>query len=381
MLTIKLPGKSWLGAITVSVVLGVYLLSADISTMSNVQKKPLPMLKASENPTPLSTVNARRFEQVTIPRTLTLYGRTTPDRIITVSAELAARITAISTSRGSLVRAGQELIQLEQGNLPAQLKSAQARVKKANLDLKSARSLQKKNLIADNQIPQLEVALAESKSELQRLQIDLANTRIVSPVEGVLNERTVELGDYIDQGKPVAEILDLNPLIVTVDVPQQIVQNLKMSDSANVRLMGEQPADATIRYISRKADDATRTFKVELALPNPDMKVPAGLSVEADLLMGRVKAIEVSPALLSLDEEGVPGIKWVAPDNQVRFTAADIVKATSNSLWLSGIPDNARIITRGQGFVKEGSQVLVANKDSVLLVEEQASKEWPSENR
>ena len=88
---------------------------------------------------------------------------------------------------------------------------------------------------------------AEAESRLERLQIDLANTRIQAPVSGILHERTVELGDYIDRGNPVAEILDLDPLIVSVDVTQELIQTLSSGDSAEVRLFGDIPAIAQIR--------------------------------------------------------------------------------------------------------------------------------------
>ncbi|AMO56640.1 hypothetical protein GZ77_03460 [Endozoicomonas montiporae] len=369
MFNSPLPGKSWLAAIATAVVLSVYLLTADITDINDSAKKALPSAEAMTETT-LPTVNARQFNHQLIPRTITLYGKTRPDRVITVSSELAARIVATQAQRGALVREGEALVNLREGSLKAELKSARAQVKKARLDLDSARTLQKKNLIADNQLPQLELAVAEAESRLQRLQIDLENTRIVSPVTGILHERMVELGDFIDRGKPVAEILDLNPLIVSVDVTQELIQSLSVGDDADIRLLGEQSANATVRYISRKANDATRTFTVELAIANPDMELPAGLSVEADLVMGQVRAVELSPALLSLNESGIPGIKWVDRNNIVQFTSAEIVKTGSNSLWLGGIPATARIITRGQGFVKEGSRVVVAGSDATLVAGE-----------
>lgn len=368
MFNVNLPGKSWQAALATAVVLGIYLFSADITHINDTRTAVA--VEKDSSGVVLPTVNARQFDHKLIPRTITLYGRTQPDRIITVSSELAARITGISAERGSLVREGQTLIQLNEGSLRTELKSARAQLKKASRDLDSALSLQKKNLIADNQLPQLELAVAEAESRLERLQIDFANTRIQAPVAGILHERTVELGDFIDRGKPVVEILDLDPLIVSVDVTQELIQTLSSGDSAEVRLFGNIPAIARIRYISRKANDATRTFTVELAIPNPEMKIPAGLSVEADMMMGQVRAVELSPALLSLNESGTPGIKWVDRNNIVHFTAANIVKTDSNTLWLTGMPADARIITRGQGFVKEGSQVVVANNDSALVAGE-----------
>jgi multidrug efflux system membrane fusion protein len=100
------------------------------------------------------------------------------------------------------------------------------------------------------------------------------------------------------------------------------------------------------------------------------MTLPAGLSVEADLNLDKAEAIQVTPALIALDELGNPGIKWVDDKDTVHFTAVDIVKTEETGIWLSGIPANARVITRGQGFVREGDIVAVEQESSALVAGE-----------
>ncbi|MGI9276674.1 MAG: efflux RND transporter periplasmic adaptor subunit [Endozoicomonas sp.] len=366
MFTFKKPSSSWQWAMVVSVLLAIYLLSAEVTDINGTHKD-IPTEQGNQSEIKLPSVNAEKFTSVTIPRTLTLYGRTGPDRTVIVSAEYTGQVSDVSARRGALVKRGQELVQIEQGSLPEQLDYARARVRQTQLDLESAQSLQSKKLIAENQLPQLEVAYADARSQLKRIEIQLADTRVQAPISGILNERRVERGDYIEAGKPVAELLDLDPLVVTVDVPQDSVMQFSLNDLARVRFLDGHETDARIRYISRKANDATRTFSLELEVANPGMIIPAGLSIEADLLMDEVLAIEISPALIALNERGVPGIKWVAPDSVVHFTEAQVVKTDSNSMWLTGVPEDARIITRGQGFVRAGDNVLVANDNAQLL--------------
>lgn len=142
MFNTNLPGKSWLAAVSTAIILGVYLLTADITNINDPNKNQTPtdssqastaeasITEASITEDSLPTVNARPFNQELIPRTLALYGRTGPDRIITVSSELAARIVGVKAERGAMVRAGETLITLREGNLRAELKSARAQVKK-----------------------------------------------------------------------------------------------------------------------------------------------------------------------------------------------------------------------------------------------------------
>ncbi|WP_299726652.1 efflux RND transporter periplasmic adaptor subunit [uncultured Endozoicomonas sp.] len=364
----KLSG-SWLAAGGVSAVIAVYLLTADVVDINDSDRSPPP--SALENPNyALPTVEATRFDQTLIKRTLTLYGRTETDRTVTVSSELAARVVQVSGKRGELITVGQEILKLNEGSLKAQLASAKARVKQVQQDYDSVISLQKKKLIADNQVADLEASLAEAISNKEQLRIHWENTKVVAPISGVLNQRYVEVGDFIDTGKPVAEILDLDPLVISVDVPQASIAQFQAGESASVRFADGQSRQAYIRFISRQANSSTRTFEVELTVENPAMDIPAGLSVEADLFMDEVLALEISPAWLALDEDGKPGVKWVNHKDRVQFTPIDLVKSESNRLWITGIPRHAKVITRGQGFVRAGDQVSVINPGLSLVAGE-----------
>ena len=357
--------RSWLLSLVMAIAVAVFLLTADVTDINSSEHQPVAQTNTVNAVAPLPSVHASQFKQQLTHKTLTLYGRTQADRIITISAEVPARVVSVNAKRGESLKPGQEIIRLREGSLKSQLKYAKAQLKQARQEYQSALSLFKKNHIAENTLTLREVEVAQAESSLEQLQIQWDNTRIKAPTAGILNKRHVELGDFIDKGKPVAQILDLDPLVVAIDVPQSDISAFAINDKAQVRFITGETAVASIRYINRQANAATRTFSVELTVANPDMSIPAGLSVEADLLMNKVSAIEISPALLALSKDGEPGLKWVDHNNIVQFSSVDIVKSTSNNLWLSGIPERARIITRGQGFVRIGDQVEVADVELV----------------
>ncbi len=112
-----------------------------------------------------------------------------------------------------------------------------------------------------------------------------------------------------------------------------------------------------MRFVARKAKEQTRTFLVEIELPNPDLTIPAGTSTEVAIVLEPVPAHRVSPGILVLDDEGVLGIKAVDDASTVTFHPADIVRAEAGAVWLRGLPDQLRIITVGQGFVRPGQTV------------------------
>ncbi|MGY0219402.1 efflux RND transporter periplasmic adaptor subunit [Endozoicomonadaceae bacterium StTr2] len=361
--------RSWLLSLAMAIGVAVFLFTADVVDINKADNGDSPQANArptqESKPQEIPSVHARSIQAETIRRTLTLYGRTEADRVITISAEMPARVVGVNAKRGEYIEAGQKIASLRKGSLPAQIKSAEAQLKLARQEYRSALALNKNNHLPDNTLTQREVAVAQAESMLEQLKVRLDNTQVKTPVTGILNQRFVELGDYIDTGKAVAEILDLDPLVIRVDVPQKDISAFSIGDSANIRFIDGHKAEGKIRYINHQADASTRTFSVELAVANPGMALPAGLSVEADLLKEEISAIEVSPAILALSEVGEPGIKWVDDNDVVHFSPVDIVKSTSNSIWLSGIPEQARVITRGHGFVRVGDKVTVVSNDLV----------------
>ena len=108
------------------------------------------------------------------------------------------------------------------------------------------------------------------------------------------------------------------------------------------------------------------SFRIEIEVPNPQATIRSGMSAEARIPTGTVSAQFVSSALLSLDAGGAIGIKTVDDDNVVVFHPIDIVMSEKNGIWVSGLPEVARVITVGHGFVSQGQLVRVSaeNRDS-----------------
>jgi len=92
-------------------------------------------------------------------------------------------------------------------------------------------------------------------------------------------------------------------------------------------------------------------------VPNPDGALRAGLSAEVRIPVGEVSAHFVSPALLALDDDGRLGVKTVAGDDRAAFHAVDLVRAETDGVWVTGLPQRVRLITVGQGFARAGERV------------------------
>lgn len=301
----------------------------------------------------LSTMYAEEVDQE-----VKVYGRTEPDRVATLRAEINGQVQEIFVAEGQSVKAGQKLVRLDENDLRQRLASVKASLKQAEIELKGAKSLGRKGYQSEVAQAQAEASLASAKAQLAALQLSLENTLIYAPFDGVMNKHYMEVGDYLREGDSIATVVDLDPLVIKADVTERHVQQLELGQIANGRLVSGQTLEGKVRYISSLSEEGTNTFKVEVAVPNQDSQLRAGMSTELGIPLRKTWAVKITPAVMALDEKGNLGVKTVE-QNIVKFVPINMVKSDDEGVWLSGLGRQADVITLGQGFVRDGDTVEV----------------------
>lgn len=296
-------------------------------------------------------------EAEVVERIIDVYGRTEPARVVTLKAETGGRVVAVPAEEGGYVKHGGDLVVLDVRDREAQLARARAEVESARLSYEAESQLKNQSYVSETRLAAARAQYEAARAELRRMEVDLANTRIRAPFNGALQERLVEIGDYVAPGDPVATFVDIDTLIVSGSVTENERANLQAGSTAIAELVTGQQIEGRIRYIAPVAEEATRTFRIELEVPNPERVLPAGVTAQVHVPAGRTLAHRISPAVLALDENGEIGIKTVAGDDTVRFNHIEVVKSSNNGMWIAGLPEAARIITVGQGFVQPGDKV------------------------
>lgn len=302
-------------------------------------------------------VRVRQQQAEAINRFVDVYGRTEPARTVTLKAETGGSIVEVPVERGAYVKKGTDLVRLNVRDRHAQLERARAEVTAARLRHEAEQKLQHESFASATRLAEAKAQFEAAQAELKRIEVDLAQTRIQAPFNGALQERLVEVGDYVAPGDPIATFVDIDTLIVTGSVSETERGNLEIGSIAIAKLVTGQEAKGRVRFIAPVAEEKTRTFKIELEVPNKDRALPAGVTAEIQVPAGSAFAHRVSPAILTLDEDGEIGIKTVSDDGTVRFNRIEILKSSNNGVWIEGLPEEANIITVGQGFVKPGDKV------------------------
>lgn len=325
----------------------------------------------------VAAVSVRESEARPVTREIVISARSEPNRMVEIAAETEGRVVSIDAERGDRVTEGQRIVRLDMRDRPARVEEAEALVRQRELEYRAAQRLQSQDLMAETQIAAAEAQLATARAALERIRLDVENTSITAPFEGELQEREVELGDYVGIGDTVATLVDTDPLVVVGDVSETEIHELDIGTEGEAELVSGTRVTGRVRYVAPVAADSTRTFRVELAIPNPESEYRAGMSAEVRLPAGEIVAHQMTPALLTLNDAGEVGVKAVDSLDTVRFHAVEIVRSGDDGVWVTGLPDSVRVITVGQGFVAAGETVKPVAAENAARISGNTSEALP----
>lgn len=347
--------RSWLYSAAIALLVTLWVASGQLG--EETEADTAQPAATAEGSTRQNRVRVRTQAAEEVLRTISMNGETAPARIVTIAAETDGRVITTGAERGTNVDAGALIVRLDERDRRARLEQARAMVRQRELEYEARSRLKDRDYVSAAQLQEGLAALEAARAELRRAELDLDYMTIRAPFDGALQERLVEIGDFVSRGDPVATFVDNRSIIVTADVSEFDAAYVKVGQAAEARLATGERVRGVIRYVAPVADEATRTFAVELEVDNPDGRLRTGGTAELLVPAERVLAHRVSPSLLTLDDAGNVGVKIVDEDGRVDFVAADIALSSHDGVWLTGLPPTATIITVGQGFVSTGAIV------------------------
>ncbi len=298
----------------------------------------------------LITAEARKQDHV-------VRGQTEALRKVIVRAETAGKVAAIRADRGTPVRAGDTICELAVDERSAMLKQARAVMKQRQLEYDASRQLRDKGFRSETALAGDQAEFEAAAAQVERMENELDNTKLRAPFEGVVDARMADVGDYLAPGQPCAMVIDQDPFLVVGQASEKDVGFIHKGDSGWAVLVSGERIEGKVRFVSKSSDSATRTFRVELEIPNPQGKIRDGITAEMHVSGREVQAHRISPAILALDEKGHIGVRIVDDKKKVQFVPVEIVADTTEGVWVSGLPAKATIITVGQEYVSAGQEV------------------------
>ena len=295
-----------------------------------------------------------------------LRGRTKASAQVSIVAQTNGIVTDINVQKGQVVKAGDTLCTLDKGARQLAVDQAKAAVDQAQTAYESNQALVQKGLAAQNTALAAQSALAQAKTGLEQAQLELDRATIKTNVAGTVSDPLATVGSMLAVGTPCATVVQLDPMLFIASVPESKIGYARLGLEADVTTVTGDKAKGKVTYIAPTADDATRSFPVEISIPNPDGKIHDGITADATVSVGTAPAHVLPQSVLTLDDNGVLGIRTVEDGNKVAFHAITIVKDTRDGVWVVGLPETIKVITVGQEYVQPG-QVVDAKTDDTPI--------------
>ncbi|WP_375255955.1 efflux RND transporter periplasmic adaptor subunit [Yoonia sp.] len=344
-------------------------------------------------------VVAMRSVAQTIDSAVVLRGRTEAARQVTIAAETNGLVISEPIRKGASVMEGDVMCRLDPGTRAAMLDEARARlaeaegrvpeaeasvieanarVREAEINLNAAQRLSEDGFASETRLVSAEAAMQAATAGVQRARSGVSSAlagiqsaqasvasaereidklTITAPFSGLLETDTAELGALMQTGTPCATIIQLNEIKLVGFVPEADVAKVKVGAIAGARLTSGQQVRGMVTFLSRSADELTRTFRVEVTIDNADLAISDGQTAEILVASDGRTAHLIAQSTLTLDDDGVLGVRTVADGNIVQFMPITLLRDTIEGVWVTDLPETVDIITIGQEFVVDGVRV------------------------
>lgn len=216
---------------------------------------------------------------------------------VTVSTDLPGIVEAITFESGQSVKRGDPLVRLDTRQEEAQLKSTEARMQLAKLNLDRQEGLLQKRVAAQSDYDSANAEFKQAGAAVAEMKAAIDRKVIRAPFDGVLGIRAVNLGQYLKSGDPVVPLQSLDPIYVNFSLPQQELRNLVPGREVRVgsdALPGEAFV-GKITSVDSVIDESTRNVLVQATLDNPGHKLRPGMFVNVDVILPEMKKVVAVP--------------------------------------------------------------------------------------
>jgi multidrug efflux system membrane fusion protein len=347
-----------LAALIVLIGFAAWVATGEFSSVGSASDTEKPKAVDKEQP----KAPARTVAVVTPPRSMharaiRISGLTEADKRAVLATRVGGVIAKLPVRQGQRVKAGDLILMLDAEDKVSAVDNARQLLVQRQAELDAAERLTKSGNLSKLQLDTARSNLTSAQSALRTAQAELDRNEVKAPFDGIVDRVPVELGSAVMQGGEVATVLALDPIIARGEISERDLRFIKNGDDADIRLVNGETVKGKLRYISRDASSATRTFRVEIAIPNADGAIPAGMTAEITLRAAPTDAVMLPRSVVTLSGEGDLGIRAVDKEDKVVFFPIDLIDDTSKGLVLGGIPADARVIVGGQELVAEGDVV------------------------
>lgn len=351
-------------AIVVLIAAGAWIATGEFAAVGSEEataaQPPAAEAGAAEAPV-LRTVAAVKPVVAEHAREIRISGSTDADKRAVLAARSNGIVQSLGVSEGGAVNAEALVLTLEGSDVTAEVATAQAALARETRELAVAEELYARGNYPELQLSSARAEKAQAEAQLKTAQAAADRLNLRAPFAGLVETVDVEVGEWVQAGTPIATVLALDPIVVRAEVSELDVAHVQVGKPAKIRLVDGTELEGRVRQVSNQATAETRTFAIEVEVPNPEGAIPAGMTAQVTLYASPVPAVTVPRSVITLSEDGEIGLRVVGKDNLAAFVPVEIIDDTETGLVVTGVPEDVRIVTAGQDLVRNGEEVIVAD--------------------
>jgi RND family efflux transporter MFP subunit len=310
-----------------------------------------------------------------IRRAVELTGSVESRRASLVASEVAGVVVELSAREGDVVKKGQPLVRLRQQTTLLRLRAAEGELEEARARLKLAEASRRRaqELFDDEviSVQQLDDAVSEYEArqgrvtqleaDVARLQDQLDRTTVRAPFSGIMVREHTAVGQWIDSGGAVAQLVDIQNLEVGLEVPEQYFSGLTAGGSVVVSFdaLDGLEVEGQVRAVIPSADEQARTFPVKVEIANEGGRIGVGMLARTRVPVGEPQPATAVPKDAVVSQGSQRMVFVIDGENKAQIRAVEIGGAAGDWIAvLGGVQPGDRVITRGNERLGPGQEVV-----------------------
>ncbi len=290
-------------------------------------------------------------------RYVTLSCVTLADHKASAVARGAGVLLGLAVNRGDVVKAGTIIARISDEGRQAAVDQAQALLDQRIAEYNANKRLIDQGDQPRNNLAALDASVAAAKAALAAAQAEADRVAVRAPIDGKVDRVPVQVGQSVQIGTEIAEIVDPDPMLAVGAVSEARRASVKAGQDATVRFIDNSKVTGKVTFVSLSADAATRTYRVETRMNNADAAIADGVTCEMVVNLGAVNAVAVPRSAIVFSDDGRLGVRIADSSSRAQFVPVEVVDDATDVIWLTGIDKASRVIVIGQDFVKDGDLV------------------------
>ena len=288
------------------------------------------------------------------------------DQEASVVAKVGGEVRAILVEEGRTVRAGQVLARLDGDQLRLEADKANASLAKLERDYRRNVELHEKGLVSPGAFENLKYEVDGQRAAYELARLQLSYTEIRAPIDGVVSERLVKVGNTIKPNDVLFKVTDLKPLIVYVHVPERELARLKPGQPASL-LVDAVPRQTFIGHVARLSpvvDPETATFKVTIEVDDPGEQLKPGMFARVGIVYERREQALQIPRTAIVDDEGQTSV-FVIENGKAQQRRITVGLSSDGLVEITdGLKGQEQVVVVGQSGLKSGNPVRIVELES-----------------